>query len=335
MYGQTMQRLLLVDAERFGNRIVAVGDHGYIVITDDFGKTWRRAKAPAEPMLTAIDFLDDTLGLAVGHDSVILHTADRGETWTQVFSAASEQRPLLDVLYVKKDFAIAVAPMALTTKARTSRAGPAARSPRTTSTSTWSSSWVKDACSSSARRERSCPPPIGARRGHRSLRRTRDRSSAASSPRTAPWSPSECAGASSARRTRANLTAIENASTASLIGGEKLPDGSIVLAGASGMALASRDNGMTFQPLPTGTTRSFAKAIQGANGEVLLLGEAGPRIVKPHRAGLRPSNDARRLHPRLGAHLTGAGFGRGARRCHRPRSRRGSPWTPASTRWCR
>ena len=43
MYEQTMQRLLLVDAERFGNRIVAVGDHGYIVISDDFGKTWRRA----------------------------------------------------------------------------------------------------------------------------------------------------------------------------------------------------------------------------------------------------------------------------------------------------
>ena len=37
---RTVQRMLLVDAERFGNRIVAVGDHGYIVITDDYGKTW-------------------------------------------------------------------------------------------------------------------------------------------------------------------------------------------------------------------------------------------------------------------------------------------------------
>jgi hypothetical protein len=46
------------------------------------------------------------------------------------------------------------------------------------------------------------------------------------------------------------------------------------------MVLVSRDNGMTFQSIRTGTTRAFAKAIQGDNGEVLLLGEAGPRIVK-------------------------------------------------------
>ena len=105
---QTMQRLVLVDAERFGNRIVAVGDRGYIVISDDFGKTWRRAKAPAAPLLTALDFLDEQLAIAVGHDSVILVTSDRGETWTQAFSAASEQRPLLDILFVKKDFAVAV-----------------------------------------------------------------------------------------------------------------------------------------------------------------------------------------------------------------------------------
>src|SRR5260221_6275959 len=66
----TMQRLLLVDAERFGNRIVAVGARGYIVISDDRGATWRRAKAPGEPLLTGIDFLDDRLGIAVGHDSL-------------------------------------------------------------------------------------------------------------------------------------------------------------------------------------------------------------------------------------------------------------------------
>src|SRR5262245_33110933 len=65
----TMQRLLLVDGERFGSRIVAVGDRGYIVISDDQGKSWKRAKAPPAPLLTALDFLDDQVGIAVGHDS--------------------------------------------------------------------------------------------------------------------------------------------------------------------------------------------------------------------------------------------------------------------------
>ena len=104
----TMQRLTLLDAERVGARIVAVGDRGYIVLSDDRGATWRRAKAPAEPMLTAVSFLDAQRGLAVGHDSVILLTRDGGETWTQQFSAPGEQRPLLDVIFAKKDLAIAV-----------------------------------------------------------------------------------------------------------------------------------------------------------------------------------------------------------------------------------
>src|SRR5688572_22445442 len=93
-----MQRLLLVDAARVGgSRIVAVGDRGYIAVSDDNGATWKRAKAPAAPLLTAVRFADAKHGWAVGHDSVILATSDGGESWTQQFSAPSEQRPLLDV----------------------------------------------------------------------------------------------------------------------------------------------------------------------------------------------------------------------------------------------
>src|SRR5450755_3323347 len=83
----TMQRLLLEDAERVGKRVVAVGDRGYIVVSDDQGKSWRRAKAPAAPLLTAVDFLDGQLGIAVGHDAVILTTGDGGETWSLRSSA--------------------------------------------------------------------------------------------------------------------------------------------------------------------------------------------------------------------------------------------------------
>src|ERR1700682_6601050 len=68
----TMQRLLLVDAERLGNRIVAVGDRGYIVLSDDGGTSWKRAKSPPAPLLTALDFLDAQAGLAVGHHPALL-----------------------------------------------------------------------------------------------------------------------------------------------------------------------------------------------------------------------------------------------------------------------
>ena len=79
-------------ADPGSSRVIAVGDRGYIVLSDDNGRTWRRAKSPAAPLLTAVEFLDANNGWAVGHDSVILATADGGETWVQQFAAPAEQR---------------------------------------------------------------------------------------------------------------------------------------------------------------------------------------------------------------------------------------------------
>ena len=77
----------------------------------------------------------------------------------------------------------------------------------------------------------------------------------------------------------ATWAAVDNASSASLVGAEKLPDGTIVIAGAAGKALVSRDNGQSFVPVETHTTRALAKPVQGARGTVLLLGEGGSREV--------------------------------------------------------
>ena len=61
------------------------------------------------------------------------------------------------------------------------------------------------------------------------------------------------------------------------MGGARLADGTIVLAGAAGAALVSRDNGQSFVPLATGTTKVFATAVAGARDQVLLIGETGAR----------------------------------------------------------
>jgi photosystem II stability/assembly factor-like uncharacterized protein len=105
---QSMDRLLLIDAERIGNRVVAVGDRGYIVYSDDNGESWRRAKTPGAPLLTALTFIDQKNGWAVGHDSMVFATTDGGENWAKQFSAEKEQRPLLDVLFVDKNVGFTV-----------------------------------------------------------------------------------------------------------------------------------------------------------------------------------------------------------------------------------
>lgn len=74
-------RSLLVSVARAGTRLVAVGQRGHIVWSDDNGATWMQAKVPVSSDLTAVTFVDATKGWAVGHDGVILHTSDGGRTW--------------------------------------------------------------------------------------------------------------------------------------------------------------------------------------------------------------------------------------------------------------
>jgi photosystem II stability/assembly factor-like uncharacterized protein len=91
-------RGLLIAIAAAGERLVAVGDRGIIVLSDDQGGSWRQAAAvPTQALLTGVCFLDARHGVAVGHDEVILTSADAGRTWTRTHYAPQAQRPLLDV----------------------------------------------------------------------------------------------------------------------------------------------------------------------------------------------------------------------------------------------
>jgi photosystem II stability/assembly factor-like uncharacterized protein len=277
----TMQRLLLVDAERLGNRIVAVGDRGYIVLSDDGGTNWKRAKSPPAPLLTAIDFLDAQAGLAVGHDSVILKTTDAGETWTQQFSAPAEQRPLLDVNFLTSEKAIAVGAYA-------------AYYETTDGGKTWNTRKI-----TSEDKHFNAILELGEGRllilGEAGTILGSDDNGATWKPVPSPYKGSLFGGVIANdgaviafgmrgriyRSTDKGRTwkQVDNPSVATLMGGEKMPDGSLVIAGAAGTALVSRDNGQTFQPLETGSTKAYATALLGAPNTLLVLGEAGVRAV--------------------------------------------------------
>ena len=90
---------LILDVVHAGARLVAVGDRGHIVYSDDQGKTWTQAKVPTRQLLTAVYFVDDKNGWAVGHDAQILASADGGLTWTKQFEDLARESPLLDVWF--------------------------------------------------------------------------------------------------------------------------------------------------------------------------------------------------------------------------------------------
>lgn len=72
---------LLNDADRAGERIVAAGERGHIIFSDDNGDSWTQGEVPVSVTLTGVDFGSETHGWAVGHSGVVLHSQDAGETW--------------------------------------------------------------------------------------------------------------------------------------------------------------------------------------------------------------------------------------------------------------
>ncbi len=100
---------LLLDLAMAGPRLVAVGERGHVLLSDDQGATWRQATSvPTRTMLTAVFFADADYGWAVGHDETILNTMDGGENWTRSHFAPEAQQPLLDLWFANRVSGIAV-----------------------------------------------------------------------------------------------------------------------------------------------------------------------------------------------------------------------------------
>ena len=279
--GQTARRVLLLDAAHLGSRIVAVGDRGYILYSDDQGASWSRAKAPAAPLLTAVHFADAKNGWAVGHDTVILATTDGGATWTPQFSAPAEQRPLLDVLFLSAQEGIAIG--AYGAYYETADGGKSWNARKVLEDDKHMNALVKLADGKLVIL------------GEAGTILTSADSGKAWTVVPSPYKGSLFGGIVADdgavvafglrgriyRSTDAGKTwnQVDNASQATLMGGTKLPDGALVLAGAAGTVLVSRDHGQSFQPADSGGTRALAGATLGPPNAILVLGEGGARPV--------------------------------------------------------
>ena len=319
---QTMSRLLLTDATRVGERVVAVGDRGYIVYSDTNGQSWQRAKTPPNtPLLTAVYFLDAKTGWAVGHDSMILTSADRGETWSKSFSAVEEQKPLMDVVFTDANTGFAVGAYGAfhaTTdggktwlprkmfEAAVAKAVPAAVPKKGKYESVGSGKAGDADLDDKAGKGGDDDKHINAivKLGEQKLFVAGEAGLLAKSDDggktwvklESPYKGSYFGAIQaqdgamlvyglrgriyrSADASLANWTQIDNKSVASIMGSTRLPDGTLALAGLSGTVLLSRDNGNTFTPLPTGSTKALSAPLPGAPNTLLLIGEAGVREV--------------------------------------------------------
>lgn len=95
VYSQIMPKAkqsLLLDIEAAGERLLAVGERGHILFSDDQGENWQQAKVPTRQMVTAVYFATPKLGWAVAHDGLILNTLDGGENWELQYDGLAVQK---------------------------------------------------------------------------------------------------------------------------------------------------------------------------------------------------------------------------------------------------
>jgi photosystem II stability/assembly factor-like uncharacterized protein len=282
------QAALLGVAEA-GDRLVAVGERGIVLLSDDGGGHWRQVPVPVSVTLTSVRFADAKHGYAVGHGATVLATADGGETWgrrldgrqaaqlalstAQASGDANARRdaerlvadgpdkPLLDVLVQDAQHAVVVGAYGLAFA--TADGG-----------STWSS-WIA---------------PLANPKGLHlySIRQRGDRILVAGEQGLVRLSVD---GGRS-------FVALATPYAGSFFTAELPQANELVLAGLRGNAWRSRDAGVTWSQLPVPMPASITASAMGTDGALLLVNQAG-FVLGEHGGALTPIN-SRPLPPLSG-----------------------------------
>ncbi len=78
-------KALMLSVLTSGSRLIAAGEHGVIVYSDDQGQHWTQAQSPVSVMLVALTRAAPGHVWAVGHDGAVLASDDNGLHWERRF----------------------------------------------------------------------------------------------------------------------------------------------------------------------------------------------------------------------------------------------------------
>lgn len=235
----------MLGAAKAGKRIVAVGDYGVVLLSDDDGKTYRQAKGvPVASTLTAVSFADDKNGWAVGHWGVVLHTIDGGENWTLQRSDTAEDRPLFSVHFFDANDGIAVGLWSLVS--RTHDGGK-----------TWETV--------------NLPAPPEGGKADRNLFKV------FASPKGSLFVAAERGMVLRSDDRGQNWRYLGTGYKGSFWSGTALANGTLIVAGLRGTLYRSTDDGKSWANVPTGSKSSLTDIVQ-MGGKVMGVGLDGVQI---------------------------------------------------------
>jgi photosystem II stability/assembly factor-like uncharacterized protein len=283
---------LMLDVVHAGSRLVAVGDRGHILYSDDQGATWTQAKVPTRQLLTSVFFVDDKHGWAVGHDAQILASEDGGVTWTKQYEDLKREAPLLDVWFkdVNSGFAVGAYGALLETTdggknwedasdrldnedqyhlngiAAVKDAGLfiVGEQGSMFRSADWGQTWEK----LEGPYQGSLFGVIGTAQANTLLAYGLRGNLYRSTDFGTTWEPIE-------------LNAARGALEFGLSGATLLDDGSIVIVGNGGSVISSKDNGETFSVFNRPDRISVSAVTAAGNGNLILAGQGGIRVTSP------------------------------------------------------
>ncbi|HYH21885.1 MAG TPA: YCF48-related protein [Azospirillum sp.] len=272
-------RSLLLDGTALGNRLLAVGERGHIVFSDDGGATWKQAQVPTRATLTAVSFVDERTGWAVGHGGVILRTTDGGATWTLRHREGGDGAPLLDVHFTGAHTGLAVGAYGAVL-----------------ATADGGATWTRAPAADSDMHLYGLLPLRDGRLlvvGEAGSLRLSADGGKSFETLDSPYDGSLFGAVQAADGgilvfgLRGHVfrsddggrrwTRVETGVTASIMGGMVRADGTVVLTGLAGTVLVSRDGGRSFRATVIPGRTAFSGAIEARNGQLLLLSEQGVR----------------------------------------------------------
>lgn len=274
-------KALLLDVVEAGTRLVAVGEFGHILLSDDNGTSWTQAASvPTRNTLTSVVFIDNQTGYAVGHEATILKTVDGGNNWTLQYNERRGEDPLFGIYFADAKNGLAVGGFS---KTYTTSDGGETWTTRVLIEDSYDDFHLNDLFTDT-KGNVYIPAEFG------TVYKSRDRGKTWAALETG-YDGSFWGGMGLANgdvlihgmRGNAYLSSdggknwrqLQTGTDQSLTGGVQLQDGTIVLTGLSGTILVSTDGAKSFKVISRPDRLSFAAASRGAGDGVLLYGDPG------------------------------------------------------------
>ena len=257
-----------------GARLVAVGEHGVIIYSDDQGVTWHQARVPVDVLLNAVAFANAQVGWAVGHFGVILYTADGGKTWqkqldgnqvNQLALEAAKTATTQNSNLVTTDFALKRASLFLQTGPDKPFLAVAALSP--TQAIAVGAYRLADRTTDGGKTWQDTSLNISDRLSHNLYGIAKIGQDIYIAAETGPVFLSKDDGV--------NFSAVTAPSGTTLFGVLGTGDGGVLVYGVAGAAYLSHDSGKSWRNVAINTTTNITTGLLLKSGAVLLASESG------------------------------------------------------------